>query len=308
MLHKFTVVFIVLSFVQCKSKNTGEFFTETGRREVSSGDGSGGDSEKTDFSTWLKSQNNDDDDGSGNYGSGTDLDTSSGLPEPKCDRKLDIGFILDGSESIGPIGFRKIKAYAKEILNKFELSNCDNVGIIRFSDYAHSETYLKVPRTKAEIFHRIDAIEGPSAFQPLEVNRSRIPLALLVAEELFFTSQLGSRHHSKKLLVVMTDGKQPEIGISNRTLTTENLVKKLIKKGVRILVLAIGDDPDVGELLKLSSHEKDVFPERRLEDLKNILVPTSENLDSNSQNSIDDDFFVNIDVESNDNDYTFNFI
>ena len=135
----------------------------------------------------------------------------------------------------------------------------------------------------------------------------------------------------------MTDGKQPEIGISNRTLTTENLVKKLIKKGVRILVLAIGDDPDVGELLKLSSHEKDVFPERRLEDLKNILVPTSgkltmlqsffvlsliqiltkvfcffpvhiENLDSNSQNSIDDDFFVTIDVESNDNDYTFNFI
>lgn len=135
----------------------------------------------------------------------------------------------------------------------------------------------------------------------------------------------------------MTDGKQPERGISNRTLTTENLVKKLIKKGVRILVLAIGDDPDVGELLKLSSHEKDVFPERRLEDLKNILVPTSgkltllqsffvlsliqiltkifcffpvhiENLDSNSLNSIDDDFFVNIDVESNDNDYTFNFI
>ena len=114
---------------------------------------------------------------------------------------VDISFALDASDSIGPIGFRMIKSYTKKILGKLDLSHCDNVAIIKFSDFANSETYLGTRDTKANIFARLDALEEPEKLVVTEVNKSRIGLALLVADELVFTSQLGSRSSSKKVLV-----------------------------------------------------------------------------------------------------------
>ncbi len=71
----------------------------------------------------------------------------------------------------------------------------------------------------------------------------------------------------------MTDGKQPRHDSSNRSLTIESLVKKLTKKGIRILVLAIGDDPSIDELLTLTNEERNIFPERRFNDLMDVLLP-----------------------------------
>ena len=71
----------------------------------------------------------------------------------------------------------------------------------------------------------------------------------------------------------MTDGKQPRHDYSNRTLAVEKLVKKLTKRGIQILVLAMGEDPSINELVKLTSQEKFIFPERRLHDLMHVLVP-----------------------------------
>jgi hypothetical protein len=120
----------------------------------------------------------------------------------------DIIFILDGSESIGPIGFRMIKSYTKQILNELDLSKCDNVGIIKFSDFAYTETYLGTQDTKTNMLARIDALEDPERLVATEVNKSRIALAMVVAEELAFTSQLGSRPKSKKVYSAFFTGVQ----------------------------------------------------------------------------------------------------
>jgi hypothetical protein len=71
----------------------------------------------------------------------------------------------------------------------------------------------------------------------------------------------------------MTDGKQPKHDSSNRSLTIESLVKKLTKKEIHILVLAIGQNPSIEELVRLTTEERNIFPERRLNDLMDVLVP-----------------------------------
>lgn len=121
-----------------------------------------------------------------------------------CDELLDITLMLDASESIGPVGFRAIKAYSKQILDELNLSVCDNVAIIRFTDFANSETFLGTSDTQADLFRHIDALEAPAQLIENEVNKSKIDSALLVAHELVFTSQLGSRPSSKKVFAVHT--------------------------------------------------------------------------------------------------------
>ena len=120
---------------------------------------------------------------------------------------LDITFVLDASESIGPVGFRMIKWYSKEILDKLNLTDCDNVAVIKFTDFANSEIYLGTRDTKTDIFKRIDALEEPHEFVETEVNKSRVALGLLVADELVFTTQLGSRKMSKKVCLTHDQGR-----------------------------------------------------------------------------------------------------
>jgi hypothetical protein len=71
----------------------------------------------------------------------------------------------------------------------------------------------------------------------------------------------------------MTDGKQPGHDSSNRSLAFESLVKRLSEKGIHILVLAIGEDPSIEELVKMTTEEENIFPERRFNELINVLVP-----------------------------------
>lgn len=299
-------IIFILFFVKCnycKVIDQG-YYTETGREREGSASGDG---KKTDFKTWLAGQqlyrNEDDVDASGKEdkeGSTSDHEVT----DADCDEMHDIIFILDGSESIGPIGFRMIKSYTKQILNELDLSKCDNVGIIKFSDFAYTETYLGTQDTKTNMLARIDALEDPERLVATEVNKSRIALAMVVAEELAFTSQLGSRPKSKKYLVLMTDGKQPKHGSSNRSLTIESLVKKLTKKEIHILVLAIGQNPSIEELVRLTTEERNIFPERRLNDLMDVLVPKEKH--ANALNAMETDFYVT-DEHKSEGENNFNF-
>lgn len=71
----------------------------------------------------------------------------------------------------------------------------------------------------------------------------------------------------------MTDGKQPKHGSSKRSLAIKRLVKLLTAKSVRILVMAMGDSPSLRELVRLTPEERNIFPERNLRELIDVLVP-----------------------------------
>ena len=116
-----------------------------------------------------------------------------------CKEMQDITFLLDASESIGPLAFRVMKFYTKQILNKLDLSHCDNVGIVKFGESVLTEMFLGTSDTKTEIFARIDALEEPVKHVEGEVNKSKIAFALEAANGLLFTSQLGLREKSEKV-------------------------------------------------------------------------------------------------------------
>ena len=286
MWYRVISVLFILFLVESNCRTIG-YYTEAGREYQ--GIGGSGDVGRTDFKTWLKLRA-DEDDGSGRENNDDISGDAAPAPVANCDEMLDITFVLDASESIGPVGFRMIKWYSKEILDKLNITDCDNVAVIKVTDFANSEMYLGTRDTKTEIFERIDALEEPHEFVETEVNKSRIALGLLVADELVFTTQLGSRKMSKKYVVLMTDGKQPRHDSSNRSLTLETLVKKLSKKGIHILVLAIGEDPSIEELVRLTPDEKNIFPEERYNDLINVLVPKDTH--PNAFNEMATDFYV----------------
>ena len=64
----------------------------------------------------------------------------------------------------------------------------------------------------------------------------------------------------------MTDGHQTKTAY-NPASSDENFVKKLTNKGVRIFVLAVGNDISIEELLKVTSEERNIFPEKQLDHL-----------------------------------------
>lgn len=214
----------------------------------------------------------------------TDLEGSSETfePEPEesgessgvsdCERMVDIVFALDSSESIGPINFRAIKTYTKEILKGLDLADCDNVGIINFNEFANSEKYLTPRQSQMDVIARIDALEGPPSYLPSE-NKTRIHLALLVANEILFTNQLGSRNASEKFLVIMTDGYQTKPNFDDEQMSDERLLRALTEKDVRVLVLAIGDSASIPEFLKITTDERNIFPEQRLDELISVVLP-----------------------------------
>ena len=114
---------------------------------------------------------------------------------------MDIGFVLDSSESIGPAKFKAIRKYTKKFLHRLDVSKCDHVGLINFNEFANSEIYFRSRETKRDIFKKLDDLESPLRFVQSEVNESRINLALLVADKILFTKQLGLRESSEKVRV-----------------------------------------------------------------------------------------------------------
>lgn len=138
----------------------------------------------------------------------------------------DITFILDASDSIGPVAFRTIKSYTKQILNELDLSHCDNIGIIKFGDFVFSETFLGTPETKTNIFARIDAMEEPAKHVGGEVNRSKIALALKVANGLMFTRQLGLRNKSEKVRIKVCSQHKANVLGQSKTSRVESQCRK----------------------------------------------------------------------------------
>ena len=77
----------------------------------------------------------------------------------------------------------------------------------------------------------------------------------------------------------MTDGKQPIHESSRRSLAIKNVVKKLTNKGIHILVLAVGENPAIEELVRFTTEERYIFPERRFNDLMEVIVPKESECD-----------------------------
>lgn len=120
-----------------------------------------------------------------------------------CKAKLDLGFLIDGSSSVGRKNFRLVKNFIKKVANSFTISSqYVRVGIVLYSSGRKLEFGFNQYTRPRQLQRAIRKMQLPG-------GGTLTGLALqFTAKKLFATS------NRKKTLIVLTDGKSgdPVVG------------------------------------------------------------------------------------------------
>ncbi|XP_046856051.1 vitrin-like [Xenia sp. Carnegie-2017] len=162
--------------------------------------------------------------------SGSSSGSSSGSGESIiCQDSIDLGFVLDGSSSIGPDKFRQILTFVKRLLDNFKiLPQNTRVSVIKYSSKSTLEIkFLQMFAFKQELHWAIDSIDYCG-------GGTRTGAALRKARTEMFQKRNGARspQDAKKVLIVLTDGRSLD--------SIRQPAKRLKKQGVVIYTIGVG--------------------------------------------------------------------
>lgn len=145
--------------------------------------------------------------------------------------KVDLVFLMDGSNSIHPNDFQKMKEFLASVVQDFDVSlNRVRIGVAQFSDSYRSEFLLGTFTGEKEISSQIESIQQIFGY-------TRIGDALRKVRH-YFRPDTGSRINAgtPQVLLVLTDGRsQDEVA---------QAAEELRHKGVDIYSVGIGDVDD----------------------------------------------------------------
>ena len=156
----------------------------------------------------------------------------------KAARQLDILFILGASDPDGERTFNHEKRIAKGIID-YDYQYNTRYGIITYSDQAVNQMEFNGGKSNAKLFMDFIGWQG---------NGVALDDAL---EEAFRVFQKSPTVNSRKLVFVFVNQKT---GAAKAEL--ERRSQKLRKSGVNVVVIAIGSNPDDGEITRIVPHEK----------------------------------------------------
>lgn len=166
-----------------------------------------------------------------------------------CLGKTDLAFMVDSSTSVGESNFQEAKDFVWSVVRNFPISNNDTrVAVIRYSSQAdvifdfQFSAKNNVPFLK-ETLDNMEYVGG----------ETKTELALDLARTGLFTEERGSRTKVPKILVVMSNGK------SDDALAVARTSMALKRQEVTVVVVAIGDEVDLEELLLMASTPEDVI-------------------------------------------------
>ena len=157
--------------------------------------------------------------------------------------------MVDSSTSVGESNFQEAKDFVWSVVRNFPISNNDTrVAVIRYSSQAdvifdfQFSAKNNVPFLK-ETLDNMEYVGG----------ETKTELALDLARTGLFTEKRGSRTKVPKILVVMSNGK------SDDALAVARTSMALKRQEVTVVVVAIGDEVDLEELLLMASTPEDVI-------------------------------------------------
>lgn len=183
-----------------------------------------------------------------------------------CSGKADLAFILDSS-SVSESEFQEAKRFVWSVIENFHVSaNGTRVGFIRSSAIASVIFDLQfsadnnILRLK-EMVDNIVFAEGGSTKQELALQLARVNL---------FSANGGSRPDVPKVLIVLTKGKSQNI------LAVARSSMALKRNNVTIVVVGIGEEVNIEELLTMASTAGDMTRLNTFRELK-TLVSTMKN-------------------------------
>uniref|UniRef100_A0A8C6R1B1 Collagen, type VI, alpha 6 n=1 Tax=Nannospalax galili TaxID=1026970 RepID=A0A8C6R1B1_NANGA len=174
-----------------------------------------------------------------------------------CDiEKVDLVFLMDGSNSIHPNDFTKMKEFLASVVQDFDVSlNRVCIGVAQFSDTYKSEFLLGAFTGEREISMKIESI--PQIF-----GYTHIGDALRKVGH-YFQPETGSRINAgtPQVLLVLTDGRsQDEVA---------QAAEELRHRGVDIYSVGIGD-VDEQQLIQITGTAEKKLTVHNFDELKKV--------------------------------------
>ncbi|KAM6223855.1 collagen alpha-4(VI) chain-like [Rhynchocyon petersi] len=170
------------------------------------------------------------------------------------DKKADIIFLIDGSESIAPKDFEKMKGFMDRMVN---ISNIGpdkvQIGLVQFSTDPREEFRLNQFSTKVEIHEAILEIQ-----QMNDGTRTGKALEFTLP---FFDSSRGGRPSVHQYLIVITDGVSKD--------NVEIPAKALRDRNIIIFAIGVGEAKD-SQLLEMTNDQDKVFYGENFESLREL--------------------------------------
>lgn len=174
--------------------------------------------------------------------------TPTRAPVPQCNTAGDIVFVMDASGSIGPSNFNLMKDFVMKMVNELDLEGGQvRVGLQTFSDSEKVIFQLNRYQRRAEATQAIMAVEYSR-------GTTNTGAAIRNLRDNMFSDGNGDRRNVFNIAVILTDG------ASNNKDETLKQAFEAKKKGIHVIVVAIGSWTDNEELIGMSTfpYEKNV--------------------------------------------------
>ncbi|KAK1332450.1 hypothetical protein QTO34_007127 [Cnephaeus nilssonii] len=169
-------------------------------------------------------------------------------------KKADIIFLIDGSESISPKDFEKMKGFMKRMVNLSNISADEiQIGLLQFSSNPQEEFRLNQYSSKVDIDRAISGVQ--------QMNDGTRTGKALNFTLIFFDSSRGGRPGVHQYLIVITDGvSQDNVAIPAKALRDKNII---------IFAIGVGEAKR-SQLLEMTNDPGKVYHEENFESLQNL--------------------------------------
>ena len=188
---------------------------------------------------------------------------------PKCDRVMDVSFLLDSSESVGLQNFQKLLDFVRTLAKTLRMSQSGtHASVVIFSDNA---------RVQIRLDDHVDIREFNDALDdvPYLGKKTRIDKALQVASGGVFNSRAGMRAGVRRVAVLMTEGHQTR---TFDAIPLRYAVEPLRRKRVDVFAVGIGSDARYDELRSLTNSDQKVLLVKTFEGLSRIAEELSDKM------------------------------
>lgn len=157
-------------------------------------------------------------------------------------RKIDVIYLIDGSNEVSPTTFNKIKDFVKASLGYYNITSSEvNVGLIQFGGMAEIVFQPTRGITKDVVARHVTKLSRPGG--PRMINKA---FAAVRTDLLEKSGRV--RPKSRKLIVLVTTGMNSATG-ADELISEAN---KLAVQGVSTVALMLGKVSNDAELAKLA--------------------------------------------------------
>uniref|UniRef100_A0A8C3S590 VWFA domain-containing protein n=1 Tax=Chelydra serpentina TaxID=8475 RepID=A0A8C3S590_CHESE len=180
--------------------------------------------------------------------------------KPECEIQADLVFLIDGSNTIHPDDFTRMKNFLKDVLEQIDYDDNVQIGIAQYSDTYKKEFSLSSFQNKSELNIQIQNIEQITGTSTL------IGTALRKVREFFPPAGRRVTRNVQPVLLVVTDGDSHD----DVAVPAENLRRE----GVHVYAIGVGNmnHPKLMQIAGVPERKYDVGDFNKLKSIKKRLV------------------------------------